>query len=298
MNRWYGQDAYGREVPQLRRRLAAYQGVSIGGDADANLDTVFRVVEEAAAQEVDFLCFPETFLSGYGDRALIERAALSLDDSRLRGLAERLSRHDMVTLIGLSERLDDGRIGNSVLVFDAGRRLGVYRKTMLTGGDYKQMGFCTDWDLPVWHAKGLTFGCIVCADSSYFETAATMAYQGASLLFSPHFNRIPAAGMDSHRIKVRNNHVGLAALLELYVVRANVVVPHDDRGLGYGDSAIFNPDGQPIAEAGLFREALITADAVIPAPRAAGRSRLRGRVPLAVREHLAAAMRAAPAEDW
>jgi predicted amidohydrolase len=282
----------------MRIRLAAYQGVSVGGDADANLATVHRVVKQAAEREADFLCFPETFLSGYGDRALIERGALPLDDPRLDDLAARLSRHDMVTLIGCSEQLPDGRIGNSILIFDGGRRLGVYRKTMLTGGDYRQMGFCTDWDLPVWQAKGLTFGCIVCADSSYVETAATMAYQGASLLFSPHYNRIPADRMDQHRVRVRNNHIGLAALLELHVVRANVIVPHDEKGLGYGDSAIFDPDGRPLAEAGLFCEALITADAEVPDARAAGHSRLRGRVPMPVRERLAAAMRAYPTHEW
>ena len=140
----------------------------------------------------------------------------------------------MVVLVGFSERLADGRIANSVLILDGDRPLGVYRKTMLTGGDFRQMGFCTDFELPVWQARGLTFGCIVCANSSFVETAATMAYKGASLLFSPHYNRIPAAGMDTHRVRVRNNHAGLAALLELYVVRANVIVLDDPRAWATG----------------------------------------------------------------
>jgi predicted amidohydrolase len=244
---------------------------------------------------LEYLCL---LLSGYGERATIERGALALDDPRLGALASKLSRYGMVVLVGFSERLADGRLANSVLILDGDRRLGVYRKTMLTGGDCRQMGFCPDFELPVWRARGLTFGCIVCADSSFVETAATMAYQGASLLFSPHHNRISAAGMDRHRVRVRNNHAGLAALLELYVVRANVAVLDDPQGLGYGDSAIFDPDGRPLAEAGLFREALPTADAEIPEARAACHSRRRGRVPPAVREQLAAAMRAYPADEW
>ena len=282
----------------MQVRLAAYQGRSVGGEPDANLATVHRVAEQAAEAGADFLCFPETFLSGYGERATIERGALALDDPRLVGLATKLSRYGMVVLVGFSERLADGRIANSVLILNGGRPLGVYRKTMLTGGDFRQMGFCTDFDLPVWQARGLTFGCIVCANSSFVETAATMAYKGASLLFSPHYNRIPAERMDTHRVRVRNNHAGLAALLELYVVRANVIVLEDPAGLGYGDSAIFDPDGRPLAEAGLFREALLTADAEVPEARAGGHSRLRGRVPPAVREQLAAAMRAHPADEW
>ena len=282
----------------MKLRLGAYQGRAVDGEVDRNLETVRRVMEEAGQQGVDFLCLPETFLSGYGERTVVERAAISADDARLVELGAVAGRAGMVLLVGFSERLADGRVGNSVAIFDGATRLGTYRKTMLTGGDYKDMGFCTDFDLPVWQAKGITFGCIVCADSSYFETAATMAYQGASVLFSPHFNYIPVDRMDQHRVRVRNNHVGLAALLELYVVRANVIVDHRPRRFGYGDSAIFDPDGRPIAEAGLFTERLIVADADIAEDRAKGRSRLRSRVPMEVREHLSKAMRTYPTEEW
>ncbi len=267
-------------------RLAAYQGRSVPGEVDANLATARRVLEQAAAGGADFLCLPETFLSGYGDRSTVERGAIRLGDGRLAELADLARRHDVVLLVGLSELIGEGEIANTVAIFDQGRQLGRYRKTMLTRDDAEVMRFCPDHDLPVFRAKGLTFGCIICADSSFFETAATMAYRGMTILFSPHFNCIAAAGMDDHRIRVRNNHSGLAALLDVYVVRSNVVVT--DRGpcLGYGDSAIFDPRGHPVAEAGLFREALIFADATIPAERAQGKNRLRDRVPEAVRRQL------------
>ena len=282
----------------MELKLGAYQGPAVDGDVDANLATVQRVLKEAGERGVDFLCFPETFLSGYGDREVVERAAIPSDDQRLADLGATAGEFGIVLLVGFSERLMDRRVGNSIAIFDGARRLGTYRKTMLTGGDYKDMGFCTDFDLPVWQAKGITFGCIVCADSSYFETAATMAYQGASVLFSPHFNVIPLDRMDQHRVRVRNNHLGLAALLELYVVRANVIVDRRPGRLGYGDSAIFDPDGRAIAEAGLFTERLIVADVAIPEDRAKGKSRLRSRVPAEVRERLSEAMRRYPTEAW
>ena len=282
----------------MKLTLAAYQGRSVDGDVEKNLATVRRVMGEAAERKADFLCFPETFLSGYGDRQVVEGAAIPADDERLQALGAEAGNEGMALLVGFSERLSDGRVGNSVAIFDGAARLGTYRKTMLTGSDYKEMGFCTDFQVPVWQAKGITFGCIVCADSSYFEVAAAMAYQGASVIFSPHFNFIPVDRMDQHRVRVRNNHVGLAALLEAYVVRANVIVDHRPGRLGYGDSAIFDPDGRPIAEAGLFTERLIGAEAEITEERAKGRSRLRGRVPMEVRDRLAKAMKAYPTEAW
>jgi predicted amidohydrolase len=136
-------------------RLASYQGRSVPGDVDANLDTVHRVIADAAAQRADFLCFPETFLNGYGDRATIERGAIPPDDPRLDSLAKAAARHNLVLLVGFSELLREPtptspathaapHIANSVLILDGAdgdRRLGIYRKTMLTGGDFRDMRF-------------------------------------------------------------------------------------------------------------------------------------------------------------
>jgi predicted amidohydrolase len=268
-------------------RLAAWQGRCVDGDVEANLAAAHRVIAAAGEENVDFLCLPEAFLSGYGSRAIVERGALALEDPRLGELAVAAAERDMVLLVGLSERGENGEIGNTVAIYSQGERLGIYRKTMLTHSDAREMGYCRDYDLPVFQARGVTFGCIICHDSSFIEPAAVLAYQGAQVIFSPHYNAISIEMMDAHRIRVRNNHIGLATLLGVFVVRANVVGKDSVREgtLGYGDSAIFDPNGVPIAEAGLFRERLIMADVD---PLAATRSGARrNELPEAVRKQLA-----------
>jgi predicted amidohydrolase len=269
-------------------RVAAWQGRCVDGDVEANLAAAQRVIAAAREARADFLCLPESFLSGYGSRALVERGALSLDDPRLGELAAEAAGRNMVLLVGLSERRDSGEIGNTVAIYAAGERLGLYRKTMLTNSDAREMGYCRDYDLPVFQARGVTFGCIICHDSSFIEPAAVLAYQGAQLIFSPHYNAIPAETMDAHRIRVRNNHIGLAVLLGVFIVRANVVGKDSVREgtLGYGDSAIFDPNGVPIAEAGLFQERLIVADIDPGAATRSGAAR-RAELPEAVRRQLA-----------
>jgi len=86
-----------------------------------------------------------------------------------------------------------------------------------------------------------------------------MRWKGARLLFSPHYNSIDSDRMDEHRKKVRNNHVGLATLLQMVVVRSNVVGSKEGK-LGYGDSTIFSPLGEVVAAAPLFQETLISAE--------------------------------------
>lgn len=272
-------------------RLAAWQGRSLDGDIEANLDAALRVVAEAGERGADFLCFPECFLSGYGSRESVERGQMTLDDPRLKRLADTAATYDLVLLVGLAERLTTGQTGNTIAIYYDGQRLGLYRKTLLTGSDAGEMGFCRDYDLPVFCAKGVIFGCIICHDSSFIEPAALLAYRGAQIIFSPHYNALPADVMDEHRIKVRNNHIGLAALLGVYVARANVVgrAGLNEKGLGYGDSAIFDPIGAPLAEAGLFREALIVAD-IQPQQHLRRFTGRRDEVPERVRLQLAEAL--------
>jgi len=275
-------------------RIAAYQGVCADGDVAANIATTTKVYDQAMALGADFLLLPETFLSGYGSREPVERGALTLDDPRLVALLAHTAQNDMVLIVGLGER-QGAAIYNTALIIQRGAILGAYRKTMLTGSDFRDMHFATDWDLPVWRAKGVVFGVIICADSSYVEVAQTLWWQGAQIIFSPHYNSMPSQAMDDHRLHVRNNHRGLAALLQVPVVRANVINWEHAPRLGYGDSAIFDARGEPLAEAGLFREALITADVDLAAKPPIGG---RWRIPRAVREQLARAMLDAPVAEF
>ena len=139
-----------------------------------------------------------------------------------------------------------------------GKLLGKYRKIMLTGGDKNTFGFTPGSAMYIFEAKGIKFACIICADTSYPEPALMARKLGAVILFSPHYNSIALHAMDAHRIRIRNNHIGIAALTKMTVVRSNVINVSPDR-LGYGDSSIFSNHGVPLAEAPLFKETLITA---------------------------------------
>jgi predicted amidohydrolase len=240
--------------------IGAFQGYCTDGDLAANLARTQRAVDEAADAGCDFLCMPEQFLAGCGGNELLLPTAMTLDDPRLLGLAEHAGRRSVVTLVGLIEKRG-AKYANTQAILAEGKVLGHYTKTMLVGGDRQIMDNFYDDDLPVFHAKGVCFGVQICHDSSFPEVAATLAWKGARIVFSPHFNSIRRDLVPDHMTLVRNNHVGTAAHYGLVLVRSNVVGHWADGDrYGYGDSAIFAPNGRPIAEAGLFAERLITAD--------------------------------------
>lgn len=243
--------------------IAVWQGPCADGDFPANLATARDVAKRARAAGADFLAMPETFLSGYVTPERAAAGARRLDDPELTAFIRESSEHDMVILVGAVLRDEaPGRgeiLRNSVLVIHRGALLGTYDKTMLTGYDRDVVKFEPGSAAPVFEARGVKFGVVVCHDSSFLHPALAARLQGAELLFSPHYNFIGADGMDRHRLWVRNAHVGLAAHLRMVVARPNVVVTDVPGAPGYGDSFILGAEGQVLAAAPLFKTELVVA---------------------------------------
>jgi predicted amidohydrolase len=251
-------------VSGVRIRLGSFQGPLVEGDVDANLRKVREVYREHAPS-LDFLCFPETYLSGYAPES-IAKAALEIDDPRLQELAALTAGSGAVLLVGLSERRADG-VYNTVAVYHEGRRLGVQTKTMLTHG-FDDVHFRHDPALEVFEAHGVRFGVAICHTTSFVEPALVLRLRGARLLFTPHFNdirpetHVPGVGSFSsaaHREMVLNNQSALATLLKMVVVRSNVVVVAPEH-LGWGDSDIWDMDGCVAARGVPFTECVVKAE--------------------------------------
>jgi len=247
-----------------RIRIGTYQGPIVDNDFDANLRKAEAVVDRTRELRLDFLCFPETFLSGYSQPA-VQDSSVFINDPRLVGFIERSSVYDTVFLVGMSER-QDGKVFNTQLVIYQGRLLGKYHKTMLTEED--KLVFASDLDLPVFEAKGIKFGVVICADTSYVEPALYLRWRGARLLFTPHYNDIPPEGIDTpngkvtfweHRTMVLNNQAALATLLKMVVVRSNVVIAREGH-LGAGDANIWDMNGVVVASGTPFTECIVTAE--------------------------------------
>ncbi len=267
-------------------KIAAYQGPCVPGDLEANIAATLAIYEQAASDGVDFLCLPETFLCGYGAREYVENAAAPADGPELQPLYDATSNARTVLIVGFAERRGE-KLFNSTAILHGGELLGVYSKTMLTSGDSIEMGFSRDAVLPVFEAKGVTFGVQICADTSYGEPSRVLALKGATLIFTPHFNHMVHENIQDHRQRVRNNHIAIAVRNDVYVAKANSVVTHVPEKPGYGDSYILDPRGVVLVEAGMFVEGIIGIE--VPAENLQPRRRHFHSVSPAVRAQLSQA---------
>ena len=245
-------------------RIGSFQGPIVDNDFEFNLNKVKDVLFKTKGQGLDFICFPETYLSGYSEQAVRE-SSVPLDDPRLLEFIRFSAGFNTVILVGMSER-DHDRIFNTQIVVYQGKLLGTYHKKMLTEED-KQV-FVSDMEFPVFEAKGVKFGVVICADTSYVEPALLLRWKGARLLFTPHYNDIPPEGIDTpdgkvtfweHRTMVLNNQAALATLLKMVVVRSNVIIVREGH-LGAGDANIWDMNGEVVARGIPFKECIVTAE--------------------------------------
>ena len=118
--------------------IGLWQAYCSNTDMAANFASAAGAVDAAARARCDFLCLPETFLTGYGNRSLVKRTAIPLTDRRLLTLARHAHRRKLILIAGLNERRPDGQIGNTMAILSGGHVVGTYSKTMLTGGDIVQ----------------------------------------------------------------------------------------------------------------------------------------------------------------
>ncbi|MDR2586683.1 MAG: hypothetical protein LBC23_00295, partial [Coriobacteriales bacterium] len=191
--------------------------IGVWGDAAATIEEMDYWVEDAAAQGVDILLFPETVLTGYGwvdpqldsfegdDRAMqVITAELIPGGATTKHFEELAQKHDMLIVIGmcekvnekLFERVESGtyagqtveKIYNSAaIMFPDGSETLSYRKTQRAGSSSStgegQWSVTGDGPL-MFETKWGKVGIDICRDGHFYpEEGRYMAASGCNIFF-------------------------------------------------------------------------------------------------------------------
>ena len=170
-------------------RVAAVQFQHAPGDKLANLATIERFVQKAAAEKVEIITFPECCLSGYWHlrrltrdeiTALAEPIPSGPSSQRLLALSKQ---HQMTIGAGLVELGDDGQLYNSFVVAMPDGRWACHRKLHVFVSEFLSPGNqYTVFDTP----HGCRVGVLICYDNNLVENARLTALAGAEILLAPH----------------------------------------------------------------------------------------------------------------
>jgi predicted amidohydrolase len=235
-------------------RVAAAQAESVPGDLAANVATAVASVRSAAERGAAVAVLPELFLTGYAPEAWRPELCLTLDEPELEPLREAARTHGVVVVVGAAVRrgLDPATCTLSVVVVDRrGEVTAPYDKQHLfadereffTPGDHGATVVVDGWEL----------GLGVCYDGCFPEHAAAAAAGGATAYLCPsaYFTG------SEHR---RDLYYAARALDNgIYVVFAGLAGRCGPWEFN-GGSAVYDPEGRPLARVGAEVPALAVAD--------------------------------------
>ena len=163
----------------------------------------------------------------------------------------------MTTIVGFTELADTNRLYNSAAVFQRGSVAGVYRKLHpAINRSVYEAGSQT----PVFRAGDLTFGILICNDSNFPDPARRMAAHGATALFVPTNNGLPASKAGAEIAgEARKADIARSVENRMWVIRADVAGRTGEL-VSHGSSGIVDPEGRVVRVARPLSEDLVVAE--------------------------------------
>ena len=232
----------------------------------ANIDNQMKLVEDAAKQGVQMLCFQEIFTTPYfcaeQQTRWYEAVEKVPDGPTVKLMQEVAKQHGMVLIVPIYEEEQTGIYYNTAAVIDAdGSYLGKYRKTHIphvAPGFWEKFYFRPgNLGYPCFDTAFARIGVYICYDRHFPEGARCLGLNAAEIIFNP---SATVAGLSEYLWKLEQPAHAVAN--GYFVGAINRVGTEAPWNIGefYGQSYFCDPRGQIIAEGSRDQDELVVAD--------------------------------------
>jgi omega-amidase len=222
-----------------------------------NLARSLYYIQEAASFGSRVVVFPESNLTSYYFPYVIELPSDSVRDA-LDQVCQAASDNAIWVIAGTIRKTHD-RFLNLVHVIDPrGNIVHEYAKINMAGRDEKM--YCRGGDkLSLFEIDGILCTLVICRDGRHPELYRIPAMAGAQILFQPSCSSDEIEAVAWKRISGRAQQP-VGPNTRIYHCVANTIGQSPDgKQTSSGGSFIREPKGLPLAEAGFYREEMITA---------------------------------------
>ncbi|MCE5983428.1 carbon-nitrogen hydrolase family protein [Pseudomonas wadenswilerensis] len=210
------------------------------GDTTYNLQRTLEAIAGCAA-DTDLLVFPETQLMGFASAAQLPEVAESVDGPSVQAVLQAVRERGVAVVIGLAEKAEDRFYNTSLLLTPEGIALR-YRKTHLWPSERGLFEPGDRYTTVSW--KGLRIGLLICYDIELPESSRALAQLGVDLIVVTNGNMDPYGPVHRTAIMAR------AQENQAFALMVNRVGPGDDGLVFAGGSAVVDPHGRLLFEAG------------------------------------------------
>ena len=231
-----------------------------------NNEVQLKMVEDAAKQGVQMLCFQEIFNTPYfcaeQQTRWYEAVEKVPDGPTVQMMQSVAKEHGMVLIVPIYEEEITGVYYNTAAVIDAdGKYLGKYRKTHIphvAPGFWEKFYFRPgNLGYPCFDTAFARIGVYICYDRHFPEGARCLGLNGAEIIFNP---SATVAGLSEYLWKLEQPAHAVAN--GYFVGAINRVGTEAPWNIGefYGQSYFCDPRGQMIAVGTRDQDELIVAD--------------------------------------
>ena len=221
-------------------RLASVHFRPSGKSPQANCEEFAPLIEQAARQHADLVVLGET-LTYYGTGKSFAEIAEPVPGPSTDYFGALAKKHGLYIVAGLLER-DEHLIYNvAVLLGPDGTVTGKYRKVCLPRGEIAG-GIAPGKGYPVFSTRFGKLGMMVCYDGFFPEVARELANAGAEVIAWPVWGCNP----DLAGARACDNQV--------YLVSST----YEDISRNWMLTAIYGPDGKPLAKAEKWGSVIVT----------------------------------------
>jgi predicted amidohydrolase len=200
-----------------------------------------NILEKTILHNIDFLCLPEGSLTGYYSQETLAREnSLDVNGEDFQEWLTLFNNTTATVIVGFNERNND-QIFDSAAIIENGLLLGVQRKHHL----YHNY-FTSGTSFSTFRSKGITFGVVICLDTTSFEPSRLLALQGATILFSPMCNKVSTNHAYAKRPLYYSHFVARTFENRCWLISADWIWANDGTYVCPGHSVIYDPDGVEI----------------------------------------------------
>ncbi len=232
---------------------------------DLMLEAHHPMIEDAAAQGVQVLCFQEVFTQPYfcpGQERKWYAAAEAMPEGHTTQLMQEYAKkHNMVIVVPIYEETMAGVYYNTAAVIDAdGKFLGKYRKThipQVDPGFYEKFFFKPgNLGYPVFQTAYCKLGVYICYDRHFPEGWRALALNGAEYIVNP---SATVAGLSKYLWELEQPASAVANGVFIGAInRVGTEEPWAEQmGEFYGSTYIVNPRGEIEAQASYADDELL-----------------------------------------
>lgn len=231
-------------------------------DVKTNLAKHLTMIDEAAAQGVDLLIFPELSLTGYQVQDLVPEVAISADASDPTFKAMLDASHRLDVMFGFVQRDSRNRYYIASGYLSRGECLHIHRKVYLPTYTQFDEGryFDAGEHIRAFDTRFGRVGMLICEDFWHVSPPYVLWADGADVLLLQ--SASPGRGLDatdrlssSRWVELVNQAYG--SMFTNYVIHCNRV-GYEDGKVFWGGSSIVDPNGNFLTSGAYFDEALIT----------------------------------------